>query len=98
MKIYIKEQEVELKQTFRSYIVYEQMTEKLFQPKTMTDFSIYFYSVILTSKQDLELTFDDFILWLDDNMDKYKDFMEWLSTQGKINEDTTKKPKTKKKI
>ena len=84
MKIKIQEKEIELKKTFRSYIIFESITDKIFAPKTMSDVVTYFYSVVLASEKDINLTFDEFIDWLDENEnalnERYKHF-ENLSSE-----------------
>ena len=59
MKIQIKNTEVELKNKMRSLLIYEQITNKPFNPTTVTDMILYFYSTILACKPDIDLTFDE---------------------------------------
>ena len=47
MKVVIKEQEIELKKTMRSYIMFESITDKAFAPKNLTDMVTYFYCVVM---------------------------------------------------
>ena len=54
MKVVIKEQEIELKKTMRSYMMFESITDKAFAPKTLTDMVTYFYCVVMSSHKGLE--------------------------------------------
>lgn len=96
MKINIKDKEIELKKTFRSYIIFESITEKIFAPKTMSDVATYFYSVVLASDRNLELTFDEFIDWLDENENALNDFEQWLTEISKVDSQFQSKKKEKK--
>lgn len=96
MKITINNHDVELKKTFRSYVIYESITDKIFAPKTMSDIITYFYSVVLASDRNLELTFDEFIDWLDDNEDALNDFEQWLTKINEVDSQFQSKKKEKK--
>lgn len=96
MKIKIQDKEIELKKTFRSYIIFESITEKIFAPKTMSDVATYFYSVVLASDRNLELTFDEFIDWLDENENALNDFEQWLTEISKVDSQFQSKKKEKK--
>lgn len=96
MEITIKNQTVKLKNSMRAIMVYEQITNKAFSPLTMTELMIYFYSTIIASNLEMELTFDEFVQWLDDNNEEFANFTSWLTNQNKINE-PIKQPTPKKK-
>ena len=96
MKINIKDKEIELKKTFRSYVIYESITDKIFNPKTMSDIITYFYSVVLASDKDINLTFDDFIDWLDENANALNDFEKWLTEINEVDSQFQSKKKEKK--
>lgn len=95
MKITINNHEIELKKTFRSYIIFESITDKIFAPKTMSDVVTYFYSVVLASDKDINLTFDEFIDWLDDNENALNDFEQWLTEISKVDSQFQSKKKEK---
>lgn len=80
MKVNINDKEIELKYTFRSMIIYEKITGETFSHKGVTEILVYFYSTLLASYKDLELSFEDFISWLDDNPNVINDFSSWLSS------------------
>ena len=96
MKITINNHEVELKKTFRSYVIYESITDKIFAPKTMSDIITYFYSVVLASDKDINITFDQFIDWLDENEDALNDFEKWLTEINEVDSQLQSKKKEKK--
>lgn len=78
MKIKIGKQNVELKMTLRSLMIYEQIYGKSFTPNGLTEVLVYFYSTILASKPDINLTFDAFIDMTDKNPDLIQQFSSWL--------------------
>ena len=96
MKINIKDKEIELKKTFRSYVIYESITDKIFAPKTMSDIINYFYSVVLDSYKDMNITFDEFIDWLDENENALNDFEQWLTKINEVDSKLQSKKKEKK--
>lgn len=80
MKVRIKEQEVELRYSMRSLFMYENITGASFNPKTLQDFCTFFYCVVMSSKRDLDLTFDEFIdEFIDRQPELLNQFAEWLS-------------------
>ncbi len=104
MVVKIKDKEIELRQTFRSLMIYEKIVGETFAGKGVTEMMIYFYSTVLASDKDLELSFDDFIEYVDENPNLLNEFTMWLQEIAKRNQpfkdDTTKddtEPKIKKK-
>ena len=93
MEITINDETVTLKKTFRSVIAYEQATKKTFNPSTISEMILYFYCVIIASDTELEITYDDFITWLDNNETSLKNFTEWVIKVNQM-EDTTAKKKS----
>lgn len=80
MKVQIKDQEITLKFTFRSMMMFENVTGNSLDPKTLTDIITYFYCVVLSSERNVDLSFEDFIDWVDDNPNCIKEFTQWLTT------------------
>lgn len=78
MIVKIKDAEVELKNTFRAMIIYEAIAEKAFKPNGLSELLIYFYSVIMASKKDVDITFDEFMDWVDDNPSSIAEFTDWM--------------------
>lgn len=107
MRIDINGNAIELRQSFRSHIIYEQITGESFHPKGMTEVITFFYCVIMANAPALELDFDSFVNWLDDNPSTVGDFSEWMvesnrrqaamSPKDDKKETATKKPTAKKK-
>ena len=97
MKIQIKNTEVELKNKMRSLLIYEQITNKPFNPQTVTDMLLYFYSVILACEPSIELTFNEFMDIIDEQPNLFESFKDWLIIEGKknsiYNDDSKKKMK-----
>lgn len=91
MEITIKDKTIKLKRTFRSLIAYESATGKAFNPKTVTESIMYFYCVIIASDMELELTYDEFMDWLDNNPPALQGFTQWLIEQSEIESKLTKK-------
>lgn len=91
MNITINNKKVELKKTFRSVIAYEQAMKQVFNPTTLSEVIMYFYCVIIASDTELEVTYDDFLNWLDDNPNSLKDFTEWLKMMNEIDNTVAKK-------
>lgn len=79
MTITIREQEITLKYSMRSLFLYEQKSGESFSPRNLEQYCLYFYCVVCSSNKDLDLTFDDFIDFLDEDPSKITEFAEWLS-------------------
>lgn len=95
MKISIYNKEVELKQTLRALFIYEKITNEMFNPSTLTNIVIYFYSVVMASDKNLAISFEEFTDWLDNNMNELTNFTTWLAQvnnkNGFINGNTDNK-------
>lgn len=79
MNIFIDDKEIQLKYTFRAMMIYENITEKTFEPKGITEFILLFYSIVMASDKELSLSINEFMDWLDNNQDKLNEFIQWLS-------------------
>lgn len=85
MKVRIKEQEVTLRYSMRALFQYENITGQSFNPKTLQDFCTFFYCVLVSSNKDLDLTFDEFIDFLDEDPSKMSEFAELLNSTKEKN-------------
>lgn len=95
MKVTIKGKEITLQGTFRAMIAYEQIIGHAFNPTTVTDMIVYFYSVVISNKDFNEtLTFDEFCDILDEDDTLMPSFTEWLTSKNK--EDKTLQGEQKK--
>lgn len=74
MEVTIKGKDIALKYSFRALMIYENITQKSFNPQGLTDVITFFYSVVVASARDSILSFDDFIDWIDDNPNKLNEF------------------------
>ena len=79
MEIVIKNKIVSLKYSFRALMIYENITQKSFNPQGLTDVITFFFSVVVASAKDTTLSFDDFLEWLDNNPDSLNQFSQWLT-------------------
>ena len=96
MKIQISDTTIELKYSFRAYMIYEQITDGSFTPKGMKEIITFFYSVVMGSNKNLTITLDDFIDWLDSNPEMINNFSTWLADN--INRQNELAPKEEKNI
>ena len=80
MEIVIKGNKVNLKYSFRALMIYENIAQKSFNPKGISDVVVFFYSVVVASTKDTTLSFDDFIDWLDEQPTAINDFSVWLTS------------------
>jgi len=79
MKIDYKGKNYELKWSFRALMIYENIVKKSFNPKTISDVIIFFYSVLCASAKGETIVFDEFMDWIDNNPTSITLFSEWLS-------------------
>lgn len=105
MEITIKDTKVTLKQSFRTAMLYENITNESFGNNLNTsNFILYFYCNVLGSEPTLTIGFDDFIDFLDLNPNLLSEFTQWLIETNKVQdklkgtteEKTVKKKATKK--
>ena len=80
MEIVIKGNKVSLKYSFRALMIYENITQKSFNLKGISDVVVFFYSVVVASTKDTTLSFADFIDWLDEQPTAINDFSMWLTS------------------
>ena len=78
MEIIIKDKKIELRYTVRAMFVYEKLANKVFQPTTLTELYLFFYSVILANDSSVDLTFDEFIGLCDEDPKLFSEFREWF--------------------
>lgn len=90
MKLTIKDKEIELKYSLRSMILFENVTGETFNPKTFTDILTFFYCVVISSSKDYTIKFEEFIDYVDSNIEILNEFSEWMETVVSVN-DTLKK-------
>lgn len=86
MKIVIKDKEIELKYSFRSLMMYENITGHTLNQANLTDVITFIYCVILSSSKDYSITFDDVIDYIDENPSLIGEFGEWLNKTIEVND------------
>lgn len=90
MKITILGREVELKATFRAYIIFENITGKSFQNlSTLADVLTFMYATILGSLKTTDISFEDFLDYVDENPTIVTEFSEWLVGSNAVIEDAS---------
>lgn len=96
--------EVELKFSFLSEMIYENITEKSFTGKTQTEWIYYIFSTYIALSGDRDYKIEDFIEELNGKPQEMMKFIEWYITQqqqllnlGKTIEESKKKTKRTKK-
>lgn len=96
MKITIDNKDYTLKYTFRALMCYENITNKSFEPKSLTDIINFFYACIIVndlSNGNTPLSYDNFLDWLENNPTKLTEFTDWLAEIFKANNIVTKEAK-----
>jgi len=83
MTLKINDKDVELKIKTRTYMLYENITNKSFEPTTMTDIINFLYCVILTSSKDYDYKYNDLLDYLDENPMVLPQFCNWLEEEYK---------------
>lgn len=74
-----------LKYSLRALFIFEQITNKPFEIKTLLDNYIFFYSMILASNKDNEpLDWDEFIDAMDDNPSLIAEMNGVITKQQKV--------------
>ena len=79
MIINVKGKDVTLKYSFRAMLMYENIKDEAFAPKTMTDVIIFMLCVIVSSEKTIQLTLDELLDIIDDNPMLLEDFSKWLT-------------------
>lgn len=80
MKFKYNEKEYELKYSFRALIIYENITKKNFNPTSISDIVIFFYSILCASGKGDIFDFNVFMDIIDDNPQLVTEFSEWLTS------------------
>lgn len=91
MKVKINDKDIELKNTVRSLLIYENITKKTFSGDSVQDILTYLYCVVLASSKDYSIKFNDFLDAIDDNPNILNDFTEWIMNETQVNDSIKKK-------
>lgn len=77
----IKGQDYKLKYTLRALFIYEQITGKVFELKTVTEEYLFFYCILAANNPEMQLTFDELIDAIDENMGIMLEFQNFLKKE-----------------
>lgn len=101
MKLEINEKEVTLKYGFKALMIYEKLAGESFQAEGLTEILTLMYACVLATGEFQDLTFDNFIEWMDEHPMKLTEFSQWLTNifkvDEKLNGTTEESPKEKGK-
>ena len=92
MEITINNQTIKLKYTFRGFMAYEQITNEAFNPTGLKNLITLFYAFVMVSDNQLTITFDEFIDWLDENPNKLNDFSNFIAENNERQNSLSPKP------
>jgi spore coat polysaccharide biosynthesis protein SpsF (cytidylyltransferase family) len=98
MEITIKDKTYKVKYSLRALFIFEQIKKEPFALKTITDYYLFFYCMLLASDSSSELTFDDFIDTLDENPEIATEMMQYLTKENEKNAMFDEKKKVMEKI
>lgn len=70
-----------LKYTLRALFIYEQITGKVFKMETITDEYIFFYCILLANNPNMNLTFEELIEAIDEDMNIMLEFQSFLKKE-----------------
>lgn len=75
MNITINKKDYKVKYTIRACFIFEQITGRAFEIKTLLDNYLFFYSMILANNPDNVLDWDEFLDALDEDKDLFNQLM-----------------------
>lgn len=78
----INNKEYRLKYTFRALMLFEQITNKMFNIESLSDELVFFYCILLASNPDDTMTFDEFMDSVDDNPTLLAQFQQFLADEA----------------
>lgn len=90
--------EIELKYTFRGYIIYENIMGSTYTSAGMKELIVLFYSMLVAADPEVVNDFEGFLNWLDSNQNELTKFSEWLvdclKRNNQVQDQNIEKPKT----
>ena len=95
MTFTINGKDVELRQTMRAMLIYENIKGSSFDGSTLDNVLTFFYCCILACTKDFTITFEDFMDVLDDEPQKFSEFTNWIIEQTAVENEIKKKSQTK---
>lgn len=97
MDMEIRGKQYKLKYTLRALFIYEQITGKLFNLETVTDQYLFCYCVLAANNPDMDLTFDDLIDAIDEDINLMVEFQSFLKKEMEKQQQFLTKSDIKKK-
>ena len=85
MTITINKVKYKVKYTIRALFIFEQITGKAFEIKTLLDNYVFFYSLILANNPDNTILWDDFVDALDNDKKLINQLNKFLQEQEQKN-------------
>ena len=82
--ITIYNKDYKVKYTLRALFIFEQITKKTFEVKTLLDNYVFFYSLILANNPDNILEWNDFIDAMDNDPNIFKQINDLVNSSMKI--------------
>lgn len=86
MIVTINKKKITLKYSIRALIMYENITQQDYTHTNINDTLTLFYCYVLTSAKDYSLTWDDFLDFIDKDMNVIQEFNEWIATVTAVND------------
>ena len=77
----MKIQELKLKWTNRSILIFEHIANKTFSLSSTYDILLFYYCVIISNNKDIQLTLDEFIDMTDEDDEILSYLSEWLNKE-----------------
>lgn len=76
--------DLNLRQTFRAHIIYEQIMGESFNSKAgLNGMIVLFYSYIMGCNKDATIDYDGWFDWLDENPQMLAEFTDWVVSINK---------------
>lgn len=85
MNITIKDKNIKIKGGFRAMMLFERiLAESGENISSITSLVQYFWCCVISSKDGEDITYDEFVDWLDENPNEFTNFNEWMSKQNNL--------------
>ena len=83
-------EELNLRESFRSHMIYEEITGESFRPTNIKNVLIFFYSNIMAVNRELAIDFEAFVDWMDEHPEYLGMFVDWFTAN--LHRNITKQP------
>ena len=91
--ITIQDKSYEFKYSLRAMFVFESITDKPFEVKTLFDTYVFCYSCLVSNPDNPTLDFNDFIDWCEKYPEVMEEFNKFIEAQTKVKETVSPKKK-----